>query len=79
VVKEGLRLAQQKCLLLTLIADEQHRDVGADQPRLARSALRIGPDETPTRFSTAMRAEPSIWYTTGEIKVSADGALFRAE
>jgi hypothetical protein len=45
-VKEGLRLAQQKCLLLSLIADEQHRDVGPDQPRLAQSALRVGPDET---------------------------------
>jgi hypothetical protein len=32
-------------LLLGLVTDEQHRDVGADHPRLACSALRIRPDE----------------------------------
>jgi hypothetical protein len=43
--EERLGLAQQKCLLLGLVTNEQHRDVGPDQPRLARPALRVGPHE----------------------------------
>jgi len=43
--EEDLGLAEQQSLLLGLVADEQHRDVGPDEPRLARSALGVGPDE----------------------------------
>src|SRR5262249_44744042 len=38
-------LAEQQRLLLGLVPDEQHRDVGAEDPRPARLALGIRPDE----------------------------------
>jgi hypothetical protein len=45
VVKEQPRLAQQQRLLLRLIADVEHRDIGPQDPALARLAFGIGPDE----------------------------------
>src|SRR5262249_54073550 len=43
--EEEPRLAEEQGLLLGLVADEQHRDVAADDPWLSRPALGIGPDE----------------------------------
>jgi hypothetical protein len=43
--EEDLGLAEQQGLLLGLVADVEHRDVGPDEPGLALPALGIGPDE----------------------------------
>src|SRR5262245_45993231 len=45
VGEEYVGLAEQQRLLLCLVADEQHGDVGPDEPWPARKALGIGPDE----------------------------------
>ena len=44
--EELVRLAEQQGLLLGLVADVEHRDVGPDAPRLTRQPLGVGPDET---------------------------------
>src|SRR4051812_3761527 len=53
--EEEVGLAQEERLLLVLVADEQHRDVGSDDTRHAWLALRKGPDE---RFAPYPEVEP---------------------
>src|SRR5215472_16349003 len=43
--EEDPRLAEQQRLLLSFVADIQHRDIGTDHPGLPGRPLGIGPDE----------------------------------